>query len=161
MLFRSTAKPKAHFLEDPYDNLKEGFEQIEESLHPAAAQVLKHIKPEHHDIYKPYLEQNVFNGSYKDRADVLKAAERAGHTVKEETEDQHYCAQHVYSEVFGEGLVVEGQHAEPDENGNIEWYTVQFDHGEEVIFTEDVEVMMAEYHNNHTPSKKKAKKTKE
>jgi hypothetical protein len=81
--------------------------------------------------------------------------------LPEETEGQHYCAKHVYSEVYGEGVVVEGQHAEPDETGNIEWYTVQFDHGEEVIFTEDVEVMMAEYHNNHSPMKKKAKKAKE
>jgi hypothetical protein len=76
-------------------------------------------------------------------------------------QDQHYCAKHVYSDVYGEGVVVEGQHADPDESGNIEWYTVQFEHGEEVIFTEDVEVMMAEYHNNHSPMKKKAKKAKE
>ena len=81
--------------------------------------------------------------------------------LPEETEGQHYCAKHVYSEVYGEGVVIEGQHAEPDDSGNIEWYTVQFDHGEEVIFTEDVEVMMAEYHNNHSPMKKKAKKAKE
>lgn len=81
--------------------------------------------------------------------------------LPEETEGQHYCAKHVYSEVYGEGVVVEGQHAEPDDTGNIEWYTVQFEHGEEVIFTEDVEVMMAEYHNNHSPMKKKAKKAKE
>jgi len=76
-------------------------------------------------------------------------------------QDQHYCAKHVFSDVYGEGVVVEGQHADPDENGDIEWYTVQFDHGEEVIFTEDVEVMMAEYHNNHSPMNKKAKKAKE
>ena len=30
-------------------------------------------------------------------------------------EDMHYCAKHVYSEMFGEGVVVEGEHAEPDE----------------------------------------------
>lgn len=84
------------------------------------------------------------------------------HINKQEgvAEDQHYCAKHVYSEVFGEGLVVEGQHAEPDENGNIEWYTVQFEHGEEVIFTEDVEIMIAEYHANHSPAKKKKKAMK-
>lgn len=82
--------------------------------------------------------------------------------ANEETENQHYCAKHVYSEIFGKGLVVEGEHADPDESGNIEWYTVQFEHGEEVIFTEDLEIMMAEYHNNHSPSKKKmAKKSKE
>lgn len=76
----------------------------------------------------------------------------------EETPDQHYCAKHVLSNVFGEGVVLEGQHAEPDENGHVEWYTVQFDHGEEVIFAEDVEIMVAEFHNNHSASKKKMKK---
>ena len=75
----------------------------------------------------------------------------------ESTQDvgQHFCAKHVLSNVFGEGVVLDGQHAEPDENGHVEWYTVQFDHGEEVIFAEDVEIMMAEFHNNHSPSKKK------
>lgn len=78
--------------------------------------------------------------------------------VQETSPGQHYCAKHVLSNVFGEGVVLEGQHAEPDENGHVEWYTVQFDHGEEVIFAEDVEIMVAEFHNNHSPSKKKMKK---
>lgn len=80
--------------------------------------------------------------------------------IDESTQDvgQHFCAKHVLSNVFGEGVVLDGQHAEPDENGHVEWYTVQFDHGEEVIFAEDVEFMMAEFHNNHSPSKKKMKK---
>lgn len=78
--------------------------------------------------------------------------------VEETSPGQHFCAKHVLSNVFGEGVVLEGQHAEPDENGHVEWYTVQFEHGEEVVFAEDVEIMMAEYHNNHSPSKKKMKK---
>lgn len=72
---------------------------------------------------------------------------------KEEDEDvEHLCAKHVYSDIFGEGIVVEGNHADPDEEGNIEWYTVKFDHGEETIFTEDIQVMVNEY---HTHKKKK------
>jgi hypothetical protein len=109
-----------------------------------------------------------FKKRYGERAKEVMYATATKQAMKseeveqtEELEGQHYCAKHVYSEVYGEGVVVEGQHAEPDETGNIEWYTVQFDHGEEVIFTEDVEVMMAEYHNNHSPMKKKAKKAKE
>jgi hypothetical protein len=59
---------------------KSGQEMNEEdSLHPMASQVLKHIKPEHHDVYKPHLSKGTFNGSYADRRDVLKAAENAGH----------------------------------------------------------------------------------
>jgi hypothetical protein len=44
-----------------------------------ASQVLKHIKPEYHDVYKPHLSKDTFNGSYADRRDVFKAAENAGH----------------------------------------------------------------------------------
>jgi len=65
---------------------KSGQEMNEEdSLHPMASQVLKHIKPEHHDVYKPHLAKGTFNGSYADRRDVLKAAENAGH-MKEDVE---------------------------------------------------------------------------
>lgn len=71
-------------------------------------------------------------------------------------EGEHMCAKHVYSDVFGEGLVVEAEHAEPDENGDIEWYTVEFDHGKEIIFTEDLKVMHAEMHGNHMKKKKMA-----
>jgi len=40
---------------------------------------LKHIKPQHHNLYKPHLAKDTFNGSYKDRTDVLNAAKSAGH----------------------------------------------------------------------------------
>ncbi len=73
-------------------------------------------------------------------------------------QDQHYCAKHVYSELYGEGIVVEGAHDEPDENGDIAWYTVEFAHGTEQVYTEDVQIMMAEYHNNHSSKKKKSNK---
>jgi hypothetical protein len=51
----------------------------EDDMHPDAGTLLKHIKPEHHDTYKPYLTKTVFNGSIKDRRDVLDAADAAGH----------------------------------------------------------------------------------
>jgi hypothetical protein len=66
-------------------------EQVDEALkgamHPDAAKILKHIKPEHHSTYKPYLKQGVYKGGYSDRAAVLSAAEKAGH-VKEEVETE-------------------------------------------------------------------------
>lgn len=70
-------------------------------------------------------------------------------------EESHYCAKHVYSNMFGEGTVVEGIHAEPDEQGNIEWYAVQFNEGIKKVFTEKLEIMMAEYHGNHNKKKPK------
>lgn len=70
-------------------------------------------------------------------------------------EESHYCAKHVYSNMFGEGTVVEGIHAEPDEQGNVEWYAVQFNEGIKKVFTEKLEIMMAEYHGNHNKKKPK------
>ena len=68
--------------------------------------------------------------------------------------DMHYCAKHVYSEIFGEGLVLEGQHAEPDEDGEIDWYMVEFADGIRKIPTHKLEIMVAEYHMNHKKKKK-------
>lgn len=70
-------------------------------------------------------------------------------------EETHYCAKHVYSNMFGEGTVVEGLHAEPDDEGNVEWYAVQFNEGIKKVFTEKLEIMFAEYHGNHTKKKPK------
>ena len=60
-------------------------EAIEDTLHPSGAALLKHIKPEHHNLYKPHLAKGTFNGSFKDRHDVLTAAHTAGH-LKETTD---------------------------------------------------------------------------
>jgi len=62
--------------EEPKEKMKEA---IEDTLHPAGAALLKHIKPQHHNLYKPHLAKDTFNGSYKDRTDVLNAAKSAGH----------------------------------------------------------------------------------
>lgn len=80
---------------------------------------------------------------------------------KEFSTIQHYCAKHVYSDIFGEGIVLESEHAEPDNEGNIDWYTVQFNHGNEVVFTEDLDILIAEYHDNHKKKKKKNKDIQE
>jgi hypothetical protein len=58
-------------------------EALKGDLHPDAGKVLKHIKPEHHDKYKPYLKNGVYKGNYADRSAVLRAAEKAKHTVDE------------------------------------------------------------------------------
>jgi hypothetical protein len=54
-------------------------EAINDNMHPAGVALLKHIKPEHHNLYKPHLTTDVFNGSFRDRHDVLTAAKQAGH----------------------------------------------------------------------------------
>jgi hypothetical protein len=75
-------------------------------------------------------------------------------TQRTNEQAEHYCAKHVYSELFGEGEVLHGDHAEPNESGHVEWYNVQFEHGVEKVFTEDIEIMMAEYHANHNRKKR-------
>jgi hypothetical protein len=57
----------------------ESLDEVEDTLHPAGAALLKHIKPQHHNLYKPHLTKDTFNGSYGDRTAVLKAAKDAGH----------------------------------------------------------------------------------
>jgi len=54
-------------------------EAVEDTLHPAGAALLKHIKPQHHNLYKAHLTKDVFNGGFGDRHAVLKAAQDAGH----------------------------------------------------------------------------------
>jgi hypothetical protein len=67
--------PKAKLPEE-VESIEEG---MEDTLHPAGAALLKHIKPEHHNLYKPHLTKDVFNGGFGDRHAVLKAAQDAGH----------------------------------------------------------------------------------
>lgn len=83
------------------------------------------------------------------RSDPLDKQRSKVPPVSEAPEDQHYCAKHVYSNVYGEGVVLEGQHADPDENGNIEWYVVNFAEGPKKVYTEKLDIMIAEYHGNH------------
>ena len=62
-------------------------EALKGDMHPDAGKVLKQIKPEFHSVYKPHLKAGVYTGKYSDRAAVLSAAEKAGHTINEEVEE--------------------------------------------------------------------------
>jgi hypothetical protein len=69
---------------------------------------------------------------------------------------EHQCAIHVKSESFGEGRTITTQHADPDENGNIAWYDVMFEHGiEKHVPTSSLEILVSESHM-HSKRKKKA-----
>lgn len=67
----------------------------------------------------------------------------------------HQCAIHVKHATMGEGRTLTSQHAEPDAEGEISWYTVMFEHGIEKVDTKDLEIIVAESHMNHKPMKKK------
>jgi len=66
-------------------------EELKGDIHPDADEVLKHIEPEHRRKYLPWLKKGTYKidskrSSYADRSAILRAAERAGHTVKDVTE---------------------------------------------------------------------------
>lgn len=67
---------------------------------------------------------------------------------------EHQCAVHVKSESFGEGRTITTQHADPDQDGNIAWYDVMFEHGiEKQVPTTTLEVLVSEMHG-HSKKKK-------
>lgn len=55
----------------------------------------------------------------------------------------------VYSALLGEGVVLESQHAEPDESGQIQWFMVEFKSGIHKIYADDLGIMIDEWNNNH------------
>jgi hypothetical protein len=74
--------------------------------------------------------------------------------------DQHLCATKIFKEGLGEGQPIFGEHADPDEDGNIEWYDVLFDEGIERVYVADegVEIISEMHHGDH---KKKMKEEAE
>jgi hypothetical protein len=60
----------------------------------------------------------------------------------------HNCATHVEHAVLGKGVTVSEEHAEPDAEGNIEWYTVQFEGSTQKVLTKDLTITMSESHEH-------------
>ena len=60
----------------------------------------------------------------------------------------HDCATFVEHPEFGRGKPILQSHAIPDDNGNVEWYDVQFKHGiEEKVMADDMQIMVSEAHH--------------
>lgn len=116
------------------------------------------MKTREHNVKSMKKNFGDFRQRYGDKAKSVMYATATKQAMKEDedldTEDMHYCAKHVFSDLFGEGLVLEGQHAEPNDEGNIDWYMVEFADGIRKIPTHKLEIMVAEYHMNHKKKKK-------
>ena len=54
--------------------------------------------------------------------------------------DKHMCATKIFKEGFGEGTPIFGEHAVPDDAGNVAWYKVMFEHGIETVEVADEDV---------------------
>ena len=60
----------------------------------------------------------------------------------------HDCATFVEHPEFGKGKPILKSHAIPDDNGNVEWYDVQFKHGiEEKVMAKDMKIVVSEVHH--------------
>ena len=71
---------------------------------------------------------------------------------------QHLCAKNVVHEEWGQGNPVHGMHADPDEDGNIAWYDVMFEHGvEKRVVLNELKVTEAGMHASHDKDKDKEK----
>jgi len=68
---------------------------------------------------------------------------------KDKSNDKHVCATKVEHHKFGHGTPIFSEHAEPNDDGYVSWYTVQFEHGAEVVNTADLTVHEESSHGNH------------
>ena len=60
----------------------------------------------------------------------------------------HFCATHVEHSLYGQGTCISEQHADPDEEGNIAWYTVQFPTGVLRVNTDNLKIVEGKSHGH-------------
>ena len=67
----------------------------------------------------------------------------------------HDCATVVEHPEFGKGKPIVNSHAIPDDEGNVEWYDVQFKHGiEEKVMASDMKIIEESHHEEEMPKTK-------
>jgi len=108
---------------------------------------MKNLEPNNHRISNSLFEsiQNVMAG----KKEQVAEAENAGTAV----DKAHFCATHVEHALLGQGVCISEQHAEPDENGDIAWYSVQFPSGIQRVNTSNLKITEGK---SHTHGKKMA-----
>jgi len=108
---------------------------------------MKHLEPNNHRISNSLFEsiQNVMAG----KTEQVDEADNAGAAV----DRAHFCATHVEHALLGQGVCISEQHAEPDENGDIAWYSVQFPSGIQRVNTSNLKIVEGK---SHTHGKKMA-----
>ena len=102
--------------------------------------------------------------SYKNIApsiirDMEEDVEDFGGEMKPEyakSDKGHGCANVVEHPEWGEGKCITEMHAEPDDNGFVEWYDVEFEHGiERQVPVNEMKVLEEAYHSHGGKKKKK------
>lgn len=68
----------------------------------------------------------------------------------------HNCAKHVEHAEYGKGNTIAEEHADPDRNGNIAWYDIEFPHGiEKAVPVSELRILQSESHMHATKKMKK------
>jgi hypothetical protein len=117
----------------------------------------KHVMNSSGKVDKTFPDMNSANAYLKKHYNRL---------MKEDTDDNpanrwHLCAKQVVHETWGEGVCIETQHADPDMEGNVDWYDVMFGHGVETkVSISELKVTKSEDHV-HSSYKMKKKKMNE
>ena len=108
---------------------------------------MKNLEPNNHRISNSLFEsiKNVMAG----KTEQVAEAENAGAAV----DKAHFCATHVEHALLGQGVCISEQHAEPDENGDIAWYSVEFPSGIQRVNTSNLKIVEGK---SHTHGKKMA-----
>jgi len=113
-------------------------------------------------MFKDRKDKDIDNDGDVDSSDeyLHKRRKAISKAVKEAVEDnpanrQHLCAKNVVHENWGEGVCIPTMHADPDAEGDVEWYDVMFEHGIETrVSIDELKVTKAESHT-HGGKKKK------
>ena len=123
------------------------FESIRQITHPTQVQEAKldPVGKEDADINNDKKVDQ--SDSYlKNRRDKIKAS--IGGVKEGRVDAAHFCATHVEHDLYGEGECISEAHADPDEDGNIAWYTVQFADGVRKVQTEAMKVKKGKMHEH-------------
>lgn len=81
-----------------------------------------------------------------DDGELEEYEKKKGNAIRHSQGKPHICATKVHHEKFGRGTPVYAEHAEPNDEGYVSWYTVQFEHGTEVINTVDMDILSESHH---------------
>ena len=81
-----------------------------------------------------------------DDGDLEPWEKKKANKIRKAQGKTHLCAKKVQHEQFGTGECIHGKHGQPID-GIVNWYTVVFEHGTEVVDTEDLTVILAVEHD--------------
>lgn len=88
-------------------------------------------------------------------AQAHAATRKHNESAENPVDKAHFCATHVEHADHGQGFCISEAHADPDENGDIAWYTVQFAEGVMKVNTSDMTILQAESHMHGKKKKMK------